>query len=315
MKFITLGEGILSLHGPRVEVDASLVLGVGGAELNTAIGLARLGHDATWISRVPTGVFGDIVLSGAARDGVRVDLVDRDGSGRVGLSIRDYDDGVSPTFAYYRENTSWRDIALSTAARERIRKAGHLHLTGIPLFLGAASRDAALEALDIARSASVPISFDPNYRAALASESEAREAYEAVLPAVTQLLCNANEARIMTGLGGEAAWRKLAQPGRDAVIVKRGAQGAVAWVGGRWHQVPPEPLTPSVDPVGAGDAFNAGWLHARAIGWPVADALRFAAYTAAAVVKEAGDHAGFPTRQQADQWGALALRKERTDHD
>jgi 2-dehydro-3-deoxygluconokinase len=79
------------------------------------------------------------------------------------------------------------------------------------------------------------------------------------------------------------------------VVLKRGADGAAALVrDGEWVDHRPDP-SPTVDPVGAGNAFNAGYLAARLRGRPVEAALELGARCGASVAAAVGDIAGFPT--------------------
>ena len=75
-----------------------------------------------------------------------------------------------------------------------------------------------------------------------------------------------------------------------------GSAGAAVFdeEGGR-HEHAPMP-GPDVDPVGAGDAFNAGYVAARLAGRGPAEALRDGAKCGAAVAAVAGDTEGFPRR-------------------
>ena len=82
--------------------------------------------------------------------------------------------------------------------------------------------------------------------------------------------------------------------------MKDGSAGAGALdPEGRWHEVAPAPV-PDVDPVGAGDAFDAGYLHARLSGAARPEALLEGARCGAAVAATIGDADGVP-RADADQ--------------
>jgi 2-dehydro-3-deoxygluconokinase len=79
---------------------------------------------------------------------------------------------------------------------------------------------------------------------------------------------------VLVGGDGEAAARRAGALGPTEVVVKRGALGAaVLDPDGTWH-VMPAPARIEIDPVGAGDAFNAGYLAARLAGASCLDALR-----------------------------------------
>jgi 2-dehydro-3-deoxygluconokinase len=80
------------------------------------------------------------------------------------------------------------------------------------------------------------------------------------------------------------------------VVVKLGREGAGAMdEAGRWVEHPGTPV-PDVDPVGAGDAFNAGYLAVRLAGGSPAEALAEGARCGAAVASTIGDTEGFPLR-------------------
>ena len=83
-------------------------------------------------------------------------------------------------------------------------------------------------------------------------------------------------------------------------MVKRGADGAVAWDDGVVHEVAPVP-TSLIDPVGAGDSFAAGLLADLARPVDLEEALRTAAAVAAVAIACPGDWEGLPTRAELEQ--------------
>ena len=98
----------------------------------------------------------------------------------------------------------------------------------------------------------------------------------------------------------EAIARAVSRDGPREVVVKDGRSGAGALdPDGRWHEVAPAPV-PDVDPVGAGDAFDAGYLHARLSGAAIPEALLEGARCGAAVAATIGDADGVP-RADPDQ--------------
>ena len=64
---VTFGEAMVRLSPPnfrRLEQASSLDMLVGGAELNTAVGVARLGHSAAWVSRLTNNPLGRLIANG-----------------------------------------------------------------------------------------------------------------------------------------------------------------------------------------------------------------------------------------------------------
>lgn len=161
--------------------------------------------------------------------------------------------------------------------------------------------------LGVAAEAGVPVFFDPNVRLRLAGRDSWRAAIGSCLDRVDTLLIGRDELDLL-GLPGDPA--KLLSARLKTVVVKCDADGTtVTTADGTVHAAAsPAPL---VDPVGAGDAFCAGWISAWLRRKPLPEALREANAVAAFVVAAATDIAGLPTSEERD-W---AMRKDRTDVD
>ena len=94
---ITFGEAMIRLSPPgfrRIEQAKSLDLQVGGAELNTAVAVSRLGHSASWISRLPDNPLGRLVANHAREAGVDTSHVMYSKDERLGLYFLEF--GAAP---------------------------------------------------------------------------------------------------------------------------------------------------------------------------------------------------------------------------
>jgi len=90
---ITLGEAMVRLSPPnfrRLEQARSLDVQVGGAELNTAVGLARLGRTAAWVSRLTNNPLGRLIANHAREAGVSTEHVVWTDEDRVGLYFLEF---------------------------------------------------------------------------------------------------------------------------------------------------------------------------------------------------------------------------------
>src|SRR5450755_3680509 len=90
---ITFGEAMIRLSPPnflRFEQANSLDLKVGGAELNTAVGLARLGHSTAWVSRLTNNPFGRLTVNQARESGVSSEHVVCTDDDRVGVYFLEF---------------------------------------------------------------------------------------------------------------------------------------------------------------------------------------------------------------------------------
>jgi 2-dehydro-3-deoxygluconokinase len=143
----------------------------------------------------------------------------------------------------------------------------------------------------------VRVSYDVNYRSRLWEPAAARAATEALLPHVDVLLVGDEEARALWGWDDEACLERLADAGTGDVVLKLGARGCAAVVDGERLTSLGFPAR-QLDPIGAGDAFAAGYLAATLWGLDPADRLRTANAMGAFCVQNLGDYEGLPSRRE-----------------
>src|SRR4051812_2835875 len=172
MHVVTFGEAMIRLTPAdhrRVEQAYALDVEVGGAELNTAVGLARLGRSAAWVSRLTDNPLGRLVANRAREAGVSTRHVLFTDADRVGVYFLEHGAAPRPSSILY-------DRAESAMARIEpgmvdwpavLGGAGWFYTTGITAALSPAAADVTLEALRAAKAAGVVTCLDPNYRAKL----------------------------------------------------------------------------------------------------------------------------------------------------
>src|SRR6266446_10404289 len=96
-EIITFGEAMIRLSPPnfrRLEQTCSLDVQVGGAELNTAVGAARLGRPTAWVSRLTNNPLGRLIANRAREAGVSTDHVLWTDDDRVGVYFLEF--GAAP---------------------------------------------------------------------------------------------------------------------------------------------------------------------------------------------------------------------------
>ena len=291
---MALGETMLSLVAVRVPLaDAThLLVTHGGAESNTCVGLVRLGLRAAWVSRLGTDAAGDRVLSELEREGVDLRWVRRDPERPTGLMIRETS-GAPPR--YERGSSAASALSPGDLEGSPFEHARAVLVTGITALLGETPKASAIALLDRAKGLRV---VDPNLRRGLWGSDRPGDLILPLLERADLVLGGEAElATLVGGTGRELAERCL-EIGPSEVVIKRGSRGAAAaGTDGSWieHDGPPQP---DVDPVGAGDAFNAGYLAARLLGRSMTEALELGARCGGAVAGHVGDTSGFPTLEE-----------------
>ncbi|WP_131735794.1 sugar kinase [Actinomadura roseirufa] len=300
---VTFGETMARLENPVVgpmRHARTLDLGVGGAESNTAIGLRRLGGTAAWFGRVGDDEFGRLIVTTLAGEGVRLDHAVVDGAAPTALLFKERRSGTLTRVRYYRTGSAGSRLGPADVPHDLVRSARVLHVTGITAAISDTARRALDDAIETARGAGVPVSLDLNYRRALWTPAEAGEHLRDLVKRADLVFATEQEARLVAaGDDAAALAASLAALGPGEVLVKRGAAGVVALCEGEPH-VRAAHRVDVVDPVGAGDAFAAGYLAEFVRGRPVADRLATATAAGAYAVTVRGDWEGLPSRSDLE---------------
>lgn len=292
---VTLGECMAVLYPPDpVAIDGAptLLLDIGGAESNMAIQLRRLGHSARFVSRVGDDPFGRRIVGTLAQFGVDTNFVTVDPAAPTGVFFREWlADGTRRVY-YYRAGSAAARLGPADLRPEAFAGARIVHLTGITPALSPGCAAAVGRAIELARAAGAQVAFDPNYRARLWDEATARTA---LLPLIAQadiLLMGHEDAQAILGTADAAsAIEQASAMGVGVVVFKQAEHGATAQAGGRRVHMPAHPVAAVVDPVGAGDAFDAGFLAGLLRGYQLEEALALGARLGAATVGALGDYA------------------------
>lgn len=300
-RLVTLGEsmGLITASdiGP-IDFARAFRYGIGGAESNVAIGAARLGVPVTWIGRLGCDSTGDMIERRLRAEGVCVHAV-RDGY--TGVMLRHQRVAGYFIVDYHRAGSAGSRLCATDVPDGLLAGAAILHLTGITPALSESARRAVFDAIERARVLGLAISFDVNYRAKLWEPAIARPVLRALAERSDILMAGPDEARLLLGDADandeRALLQSLAALGPSEVIVRDGPRGCSALIDGAYFWLP-APSVLVVDPVGAGDAFAAGYIADRLTEELPEARLRTAIMAGAFAVGVAGDCEGLPCRQE-----------------
>jgi ribokinase len=179
---------------------------------------------------------------------------------------------------------------------DEIRSASLLHVSGY-CFLEEPQRCAALRAMQIAREAAIPVSFDPGLNPVL----RARNSIIRGLALSDLVFANAPEATHLTGASDLLkAVLELRNYGPQTVAIKLGGEGCLIRAGETLAKIPAFPVTP-VDTTGAGDAWNAGFLAGHLAGESLEVSGLLANAAAASAVEKVGTGASMVSRRRMEE--------------
>ena len=272
---------VVRLSGPLAQASdapAEIRFRGGGSAANTAAWLGAAGADVALVARVGDDERGRGAVEELRGMGVDTRVV-LDPGQSTGTCLVLIDPGGERTMA----PDAGANDALSEEdlAEDLLAGAAHLHVSGYAL-LRDGSRAAARDAIERALNAGIGVSVDPSSSALLDASFLERAAGAGLL------LPNASEAHALTGDSDpEAAARALAERFGE-VVVTLGAAGALWTDGDEVLRAAAEPVDRVEDSTGAGDAFAAGFLHARVTGASTAEALAAGCKLAARAVRQPG---------------------------
>ena len=273
-----------------------------GAETNVAIGLARLGFEVGWQSRLGDDSMARYLLAAIGAEGVDCSRVRCHAGERTAFMFKGrVEDGSDPPIEYHRRDSAASRFGAEHLDEAQIAAAQHLHVSGVFPALSASTLAATQRAMAVAREHGKTIGFDPNLRPTLWPTREAmRETINDLAAHADWVLPGIEEGRLLTSHDTpQAIARFYRERGAKRVVVKLGAGGAYFDdIDGGCGHVAAFPVAEVTDTVGAGDGFMVGVTSALLEGRSIIDAVRRAAWIGARAVQVRGDTEGLPTRAQ-----------------
>ncbi|EXG80518.1 carbohydrate kinase family protein [Cryptosporangium arvum] len=294
---LVIGIESIPEHGGGQLVE-TIRLSAAGTAGGTALVAARLGAEVRSIGVIGTDALGDTLLALLARDGVDTGgLVRTDGHQTSASVLPIRPGGDRPAWHCIGANGAF---TIDDVRDEQLHDLTHLHLGG-PEFLGG---DAAARLLRRAHERGTTTSVD-----VLAPGDPGLLAWiAAALPYTDYLLPNDEQVRGFTGATDLVdGARALVERGAACVAVTRGARGALVVTDDQVVDVPAY-ATRVVDTSGCGDAFSAGFLRGRSLGFDLRGSAELGCATAAQVAGGLGTDAGTYTLDDVLAFAATADR-------
>ncbi|TLM88250.1 sugar kinase [Pseudarthrobacter sp. NamE5] len=240
------------------------ILGYGGAESNVAAHLAEFGYRVAWASRLGQDPFGNRITDGLASRGVDVSLVIRDEKNPTGVYFKDPDLGQGAKTLYYRSGSAASRMSPWDFGAWSMEQTGWVHTSGINPALSETCAALTKYLLTQANTKGYKVSFDVNYRPALWTPEIAGPRLLALADMATVVLVGLDEAETLWGCTTAEDVAAIL-PSPRHLVVKDASLEAVEFVrdvtGEHTARVPANKVE-VIEPVGAGDAFAAGYLAA-----------------------------------------------------
>ena len=276
MKILVIGELnvdlILQNYQAFPELGKEVLVGdstltLGSSSAICAVGLARLGEDVAFLGKVGRDVWGEFCCQRLQGERIDISRVIVDPAVKTGIT-------TSITGAVDRALVTYLGAISELRAGEIdaavLRGFGHLHVSSY--FMQSGLRPGLQSVFQQAKAAGMSTSLDPGFD----PDEKWGPGLADTLGSTDVFFPNEVELRGISGKTDLQEGLASMQNGHTTVVAKLGREGAMALLQGRLVRVP-APLVEPVDTTGAGDSFNAGFLHCWLAGRSVEAAMRYGA--------------------------------------
>ena len=268
----------------KEKLAEEMILTLGSSSAIFASNLSSLGSKVSFLGKIGRDIFGDLVINSLESKGVSSDLIIRSEELKTGATIiLNYDeDRAMVTHPGAMEALTLEDISAET-----LTKARHLHFSSY--FLQPGMKSALLDMFKMAKKIGLTTSFDAQW--------DPEEKWDldllSILPVVDVFLPNRQELLHLTQKSTIDDALNYLSPVANTIAVKLGNKGSLVFSGGDKSQKDPFLNTNVIDAIGAGDSFNAGFIHKFIQNCPLVECQEFGNLTGAVSTTAAGGITAF----------------------
>lgn len=273
-----IGECLVELSANGSLADTStLNKFFGGDTVTTAVAIARLGGNVTYVTKVGNDGFSEFILSALQKENVDTSLI-KTNEEQNGMYI------VSHTLEnkevlYYKRKTAATKLSIEDLTEEHIKKLKLVYSTGVVQSLSASSRELVRESFRIAKENDVTTAYDPNYTSCFMNSSDTKEYFEEIIDYtdVIFLSLKNDAARLYEFESIDKVIKYFWDRGVKIVVVKSHIdKGYYTGYNGDISFTEFYNTQKAIDTTASGDVFNGGFLYALTNGYAPADAAKFA---------------------------------------
>lgn len=304
---VTFGEPMAMFYandtGPLQEV-LSFSKAMAGAETNVATGLSRLGHTTGLVTKLGEDNFGKFIETSLQRENIDTGSISFSKDHSTGMLIKSKVTTGDPKVEYFRKNSAASTLCLADFNESYFASAGHMHVTSISSALSPSCHEFSLHAMDYMRRSGKTVSFDPNLRPALWSDTQTMvDTINQLATRCDWFLPGLGEGKILTGYTTpEDIASFYLERGPSIVVIKLGPEGAYYKSQHQEGYVSGFKVDKVIDTVGAGDGFAVGVISALLENLPLEQAVRRANAIGALAVMSPGDMDGLPNREKLENF-------------
>lgn len=273
-----IGECLVELSSNGTLADTStLNKFFGGDTVTTAVAVARLGGNVTYLTQVGNDGFSEFILSSLQKENIDTSLI-KSNDEQNGMYI------VSRTpekkeLLYYKRKTAATKLSINDISEDYIKQLKLIYSTGIVQSLSASSRELVRESFRVAKENDVLTAYDPNYTSCFMNSTDTKEYFEEIVEFtdIIFLSLKNDAARLYEVDSIDKVVKYFWDKGVKIVVIKShidngyytGYRGEISFTEFYNSQK-------AIDTTASGDVFNGGFLYAITNGYAPSEATKFA---------------------------------------
>lgn len=273
-----IGECLVELSSNGTLADTStLNKFFGGDTVTTAVAIARLGGNVTYLTQVGNDGFSEFILSSLQKENIDTSLI-KSNDEQNGMYI------VSRTpekneLLYYKRKTAATKLSIDDISEDYIKQLKLIYSTGVVQSLSASSRELVRESFRIAKENDVLTAYDPNYTSCFMNSTDTKEYFEEIVEFtdIIFLSLKNDAARLYEVDSIDKVVKYFWDKGVKIVVIKShidngyytGYRGEISFTEFYNSQK-------AIDTTASGDVFNGGFLYAITNGYAPSEAAKFA---------------------------------------
>ncbi|NLW55026.1 MAG: sugar kinase [Firmicutes bacterium] len=277
-------------------------MAIGGDTSNVALGVAKLGHSASYVTRLGSDYFAEKIRELWKKENVDTRNVIQDENHQTGIYFAFYDSQGNHQFIYKRRNSAAAHYSTKDAKEVSLEGLKIFHLSGISQAISKSCMEASFYFMKRCRELNIFVSYDLNYRNQLWSKEYFKSvAYYTIKNLANLVSMNISEAKVL-GLSGEP--EKIVEDvmsmGPEIVALKLGKEGCVIGSPEGIEYGKAFEVGNTVETTGAGDSLTAAVIVGILEKMKLSQLTRFANAVAAMVCSAIGSTSGQPAREEVE---------------
>lgn len=308
-KFLTIGEPLVVFASQNLNENLENSLNFkkfsAGAELNVAIGVARLGHTSYYVSKIGNDSNGKFLLNTLKKEKIKTEYIDISNKYKTGFYLKQLVDNNDPVIEYYRKNSAASNYNKDNLKNIDFSNIKIAHISGIMASISKKGLNSIKSLMNILNNKNILTVFDPNLRPILWDSKDLMiKTLNNLAKKANIVLPGISEAKILTGLNNmeDICDFYLNQSKKTKiVIIKNGSKGAfVKEKNKKSFEVKAYKMKKIIDTVGAGDGFAVGIITGLMENLTLDKAVKRACAIGALATQSQGDNSSYPTRKELD---------------